>query len=92
MKFDNPAHPLRSRRKEGGPKMQCAGFLAKARTGNHTDACLVEELETVEFIRSAVLVGGGFYGTWWEVDCGEEVHGSLKAQSKQGRQFRERRV
>ena len=67
-------HPLRPRRQKRRPEMLRAFFLPKARAGDNTDSCGVQETEAVEFVGLATFflgLGGGFVG---DGDGGEEVH------------------
>ncbi len=77
MKLPNPPHPLRPRRQERSPEMQCPLPLPEAAAGNDADARGVEEAEAVELVRGAVFGGGLLDGAGGEGDGGVEVHGAL---------------
>jgi hypothetical protein len=77
VELHNPACPVCARGEEGSSEVQCALFLAKARTSNHADTCCVEEAEAVELVGLAALLLRCLDGLLGKCDGWEEVHGAL---------------
>lgn len=74
---NNTLDPVGAGGEEGRAEVESVLLLTEAGAGDDADTCGVEEGQTVELVCGAALGLGGFDGLLWEVDCGEQVHGTL---------------
>lgn len=78
MKLRNPPHPLRAGGQKRRSEMERAFLLAEAGSRHNADARGVEEAETVELVRGAVLLFGLLDGAGGKGDGWVKVHGALE--------------
>jgi hypothetical protein len=77
MELHNPARPIRTRRQESRPEMQCIGLLAKSGTWYEADTSRIEQFQAVELVGLVSCFLSGFNGFFGKRDGGEKVHGAL---------------
>jgi hypothetical protein len=78
MELRDPAHPLRPRREECRPEVQCPLLLPETIARHDADTRRIQQSQAVILIRMLARLVRGLDRLLREFDCGEQVHRPLR--------------